>query len=387
MDEFPSLTHYINATVVPGPLRILIYSWNSAAAPICEKLLLKDLIDSRSCSYSGYLWSTIDSFFADWTPEMIDKITKENPDIVVFCNQESLKPGDYWQSHVLPEELPKINYSLVKRTRLMGVGVASYKRLIEHWKISERGLRTSIYCRNNMLHDIESAESCYRSAVGLDFQKTSLCSNPITRNKGATASYLKVPGYGIIAFLNMHLPFNASSLVKYNKTGDPFVRHNYVMETNISFNNMIRDLVHEIVKDRTDIIPSYIFVIGDLNYRIISNIEINDKYPEHSLELDELRQEMKRGNIYPFVEGRGNAGPNFMPTCKMRRSRSPNRATEADYNLGKYKQRRPSYCDRILYNTINDTYKINCLEYDRYDWGNMAKASDHAGIYGLYQIS
>ena len=102
-------------------------------------------------------------------------------------------------------------------------------------------------------------------------------------------------------------------------------------------------------------------------------------------QYDELRQQMKKNNIYSFCEGVNNSGPQFLPTCKLDKDRGEN---DIIWKLGKYDQRNPSWCDRILYQTYkNDTYNITCTKYDRFQSGQVMSDSDHAGVIGIYSLS
>ena len=66
----------------------------------------------------------------------------------------------------------------------------------------------------------------------------------------------------------------------------------------------------------------------------------------------------------------------------------PNSVTEISqlYNVGSG-QRQPSWCDRILYCDRGDvSVKTRCVVYDRLDAGETMKMSDHAAVYGIYEI-
>jgi hypothetical protein len=81
-----------------------------------------------------------------------------------------------------------------------------------------------------------------------------------------------------------------------------------------------------------------------------------------------------------MYEGVHNMGPSFNPTCKLFQGRESSNI----YNTGKYGQRTPSWCDRILYSKPSDLI-IMCTKYDRFEYGNM-NLSDHAAVIGEYII-
>ena len=156
--------------------------------------------------------------------------------------QEDRYPGSYFHSHLLPEEMPKIGYGLVKRTKLMGVGVTSYKNALKG-DPHERGLRVSVYAKLDLIPEIEKEEAEMRIAVGNDGQDEYLCSSFVTRGKGATVSYLMLPGIGRIAFICCHLPFNARSLITERLYKNRMLRQNELNQSNVCFNNIIENLV------------------------------------------------------------------------------------------------------------------------------------------------
>ena len=107
---------------------------------------------------------------------------------------------------------------------------------------------------------------------------------------------------------------------------------------------------------------------------------ILDMYTRH----DELKEQMSRKNIYEFKEGIDNKGPEFIPTCKMIKGRGEDKY----WKTGKLDQRIPSWCDRILYNNFGkDKELIKCVNYDRFDYGEAMKKSDHAAVISIFEIS
>jgi hypothetical protein len=97
-------------------------------------------------------------------------------------------------------------------------------------------------------------------------------------------------------------------------------------------------------------------------------------------------------------EGIENNGPKFYPTCKMEKGRDVNECFSGEefqlnpficYNVGKNNQRLPSWCDRILYKTINESSKyseIICNLYDRWEYKDITDKSDHSMVVGEFQI-
>lgn len=369
--------------------KIMVFSWNTESISISETL---DVDSSHNKYLPGFNYNCN---IPDFYPKLVQFITDNDPDLIVIGFQEDRYPGSYFHSHFLPVEMPKLGYSLVKRTKLMGIGVTTYKGLLKG-DLFERGLRLSIYGKKNLVPLIEKEEVNMRNIVGNDGQDEYVCSSVITRGKGAIASYIMLPGYGRLALICCHLPFDATSLLLERKYKNKMLRQNAINKSNICFNNIIEQLV--LFKDP---IPTHVIYFGDFNYRLtdlrpaaeiatqfrleIDNHEfIKDMYNNY----DELKEQMNRGNIYPFLEGVDNQGPIFIPTCKMMKER--NGVEVKLWETGRNNQRTPSWCDRILYRKFNDQEKdghqLKCVYYDRFDVGMTMAKSDHAAVLALFEL-
>lgn len=407
--------------------KIIVFTWNTESVGLCETMDY-NIAEYNRTSYSNYIpglttWK-YDCNIPDFYPKFVEFIIKNNPDLIVIGFQEDRYPGSYFHSHLLTDEMPKIGYDLVKRTKLMGVGVTSYKGML-NGDLFERGIRVSIYAKKILAHRIEKEEKEMRAVVGNDGQGEYLCSSFMIRGKGATSSYIILPGIGRLAFICCHLPFNARSLITERIYKNKMIRQTEINHSNVCFNNIIENLV--IFKDPQ---PTYVIYFGDFNYRIAdprpaSEVakdfcnKYNDPQFIHDIYVnyDELYTQMKRGNIYDFSEGINNQGPSFIPTCKMIKGRTPgilnisdnsdtdessddeiqysicddnkseNCIDENYWNTGHYDQRVPSWCDRILYKKFgNDGPNIFCTYYNRFDVGTVMAKSDHAGVISVFEL-
>jgi hypothetical protein len=369
--------------------------FNNESINLCESLdpnVVKDHREAR-----GTTWF-YDCTIADFLPLYFDKVSEVNGsplDVFVFCDQESRHPGNYEHSHLLPEFFTPRGYSLLKRTKMMGVGVTSYKGLLAG-DPSTRGLRTSIYVRNELFRNTQLVEIELKDLMSNDLQTTVIC-DIITRGKGGTISYLKLLGAETLAIINCHLPFGAYSLIRERMEQNKMIRQNQLNSSNVCFN-----YIFETAVVNSDLRPRHVIYTGDLNYRLNAPVNsekfISAMIENHSYEYihdvytsyDELYQQMEKGNIYYLEEGPENYGPVFYPTCKMVKGRnrelpdlvsnpnykdtmpgvsvkimdsknirnvgpyeypSKNRQERGDteFNLGKHYQRLPSWCDRILH--------------------------------------
>lgn len=389
---------------------IFCMSWNTQSVRIGEHLEQRILQQHREGYLTGYHWTCS---IPDFYPPLEERIKQNNYDILIFSFQEDASPGSYFHSHLLPSKLPELGYSLVRRTKMMGVGITTVKAL-KQGDILTRGLRMSIYAKSNLAkaimdNDMELAKDLQGSLV-----RSHIHGSKFTRGKGAVAIYLRIPLQHKtinLAVLNAHLPFDSKSLIDTVVKQQPMIRHNAVLEQDQAYNDIYRTLVADL-----PIKMNAILYMGDLNYRVTPLSEqeyaemfssgpglsttvslakslmlsrFNDEshvYKRLYREYDELLQEMNKGNIYPLLEGIDNDGPLFLPTCKLYKNR-PDLVSISDANAeggifktGILHQRTPSWCDRILYRGLD------CLEYDRYDQGTTMKQSDHAAILGVYTV-
>ncbi len=366
--------------------KILVFSWNTESVSIGETNC-QEISDYNRSSYSEFIpklttWQ-YNCFKPDFFNPLSEFIKLNTPDVIIIGFQEDRYPGSYFHSHFLIEEMPKIGYSLLKRNKMMGVGVTTYKGILQG-DLFERGLRMSIYCKHELLNDIEKAEiNLYNKG-----QNEYVCSNMITRGKGGISADLILPGFNKITIICAHLPFDSNSLIMERKYKNKMIRQNALSYNNICFNNIFENLV--LFQDKK---PNNIIYFGDFNYRVSdirSAEEVAKEFNKHETDIeylsnmylnnDELLYQMKKDNIYTFLEGIDNSGPLFLPTCKMIKDQN------RDWETGKENQRIPSWCDRILYQNFDDTTVIKCIYYNRFDEGETMKKSDHSAVIGLYQI-
>lgn len=394
--------------------KILIFSWNTQSVRLYESLDDDEIEYNRSGL--GLQWP-YHCEKADFFPRLAEQITEKDPDIVAIGFQEDAEPGSYFHSHLLPEEMPKLGYNLVKRAKLIGVGKVTYDSAWD-LDIRLRGLRLSVYAKPQLAGAMLITEQDMRYQLGNNGQSSYVCTSNITRSKGAICAYLMIPNRGTIAIINSHLPFNSRSLITSRRQNNYMLRQNELCHSNLCFNNIYENLVlYPPMRDK----PVHVIYFGDLNYRLSderdstivceellknsNNKEYLEKlYRDH----DELLQQMEKGNIYKFQEGVDNRGPNFIPTCKMNKERistefrenidsiiddlgdNSDGISDVCFKLGRYNQRVPSYTDRILYTRVDtrpDKYHLKCSYYDRFDHGECMKKSDHAAVLALLTLS
>lgn len=290
--------------------------------------------------------------------------------LLVFAFQE-----EAGQSQLLSyiEGYLKYKYDLVDVAQMLGWGVTTLKRL-QHGEYVPRGLRLAIFKRIDSDLQITRMQSCCLLCPSLR--------DWITWGKGATLITLET-NLGVISFMNLHLPF-------YSRLA---------RDEALSWQSYCLSYLYKSAME--NIRPDYLFLMGDLNFRVLlrdeptafevaSKMLNSEQYlAELAREADELRiilgYAKLRGEL-PLLEGVDNEGPRFLPTCKLSRARAPGaEPTITAFKLGTAYQRPPSWCDRILYQTFADDKVVRCTSYFRWDRGNMTQ-SDHAAVVATFMI-
>lgn len=373
-------------------MKVLLFTWNTQSVKLCET----DSETQADINRSGYrifgfpltTWQYSCSIPDFWN-QLADKIKQHDPDIIVIGFQEDRHPGSYFHSHFLPAKMPELGYSLIKRTKMLGFGRTTVDNL-KYLDPMRRGIRCSIYCRDLLKIRIEFKEISLRAVLPLNGQEEFVCASgfgpsSLIRGKGATISYLCVPDVGTVAFVCTHLPFTSKTLIDQKVTGDDMIRQTELNSCNGYFNSIIEHVLHHLDG------VNHIFFFGDMNYRISSSLsaaslkkklEEEDEqalFAELYNKYDELHEQMSRGNIYKFSEGVDGVGPRFEPTYKLDQQRK--------WKLGRFDQRVPSWCDRILYRDHHaSSHTISCSDYERFDHGATMAQSDHAAVLGVYDF-
>ena len=380
--------------------KIIVFSWNTESVCLGETLDVKDYYNKSN--YKINYNCELPDFYYE-----LEKIIKNNDiDIVVIGFQEDRFPGSYFHSHLLPSELSKLGYKLLKRNKLMGVGITTYKGIL-NGDTFVRGLRLSVYIKKTIVRtqSVENTQSVKNISVIENPNDRYICSSLLTRSKGGIIISLNISLLNNInikiGFICAHLPFNSKSIIDERIYMNKMLRQNELNHTNTCFNKIIENLVLncEFISDNS-LSHDFLIYFGDFNYRLSdhrpANIVANELLLNRNDDMyfsniynnnDELKEQINRKNIYDFDEGIDNKGPLFLPTCKMLKNRFKNNSF---WKLGKNNHRIPSWCDRILYkkytNNYNSNYNLKCIYYDRFDVGNTMSKSDHCGVISIFKI-
>jgi len=352
---------------------ICIISWSANGLKICESLDEIKVQKNRSSFFTKYLKScdtpdmfpTFDAIFNSPSP----------PLLVVIGFTDEAESYTYFHSEFLPSYMSTRGYSFISRDKLQLEGVC----------------RMSIYARQTIAQVVVVGDKINK---GFFREPTVFPTSMNIESSGVLASYVDVPGLGVLAFLLIKIEEDYENLSMSWDKEDPMIRKNHLLRADTIFNSIYRKFVLDVTNvDR-------VFIFGKLNYRmsmfdsdnlldinaIARNIEkgainVNEYYKN----LDELKKEMDAKNIYFMNEGIKNEGPKFLPTCDRKLGRRQ-LCKEECFDLGLRKDRVPSWCLRILYNEFDPDRQTECVKYDRFEVGRTITKSLDAGVFGIYEL-
>ena len=347
---------------------------------------------------------------ADFVSILSDKIIKSHSDLIIIGLQEDAirdSPLLSEQNSLIVDSISE-KYQLIKLVTLSGWGITTFKALKHEWDYRPRGLRLAVLKRRDLKLEIINVEVNDMVCPSLK--------NWITAGKGGVVINLHT-SIGKLTFLNIHLPFSSRSIIQ-----DPEDKISYRHSAMMWQARCLRKLYENVIKAYQ---PNYLFILGDLNFRvqirtesgaaeIVQRLFTEPGYIKELIqeadelqllfdyskfvgtdsessqsssdeEIDEPLVECQRAPIPLLNEGIDNSGPQFLPTCKLQHGRKE--CNLKSYKLGQQNQRTPSWCDRILFKQFpNANGELCCVLYDRWEHGAM-NLSDHAAVLGVYRIT
>lgn len=381
-------------------VRLFFFTWNSESIRIAEAVKKSG---QEPISMISEYWLRCEQ--PDFLPELLKMVFTgvDNEtckyDFLVFGLQESCKPGDYFHN-AISNELGN-RYTLLRRQRMLGVGKTTWTSMVRDWELKLRGVRIAVYVRTAFLDRVALLGDVFVPCLGRE---------RITHGKGAVGVVVRVVDIGVIAFLNVHLVFDSTTLAGTN--------HERIRDGVAKQNAALNYLIDSVREQYRGI--HYFFLMGDLNYRVLHLENHVDARAMHRLMAhseenrrrlyetqDELRNSINYGALPPFQEGVDGRGPCFMPTAKLERNRVAGDTNADAYKFGKLLQRNPSWCDRILFAThreldqterphrlrsefgrvIDGDGDVECLYYDRFESGKTMCLSDHAAVVAAFKIT
>lgn len=378
---------------------VKIFSWNAAGLRICETMSQKKADEKRKGFFAAVTLKK--SCVAPTFFETIrSSIISDSPSLVVISTQDEDTKDTYFHSDLLPELMPEIGYSLLKRHQIYNVGEAASK--VPMTKVASgtphgSALRMSVYARNDVYNELQDSEVELNAYMGNQGQQEAKCIQS-ERYSGAIAAYVWHPRVGRFVFIAVDIPAGVSALnvtdeLEYESFRAVAKAANTICLTGI-FNKFITKLAPSVR-------PDHVFLLGDLNYDIvvadkpsvtvISELAANQTAAKikEIQRYDELKTALTTVPLEGFKEGVSNEGPLFMPTWNMARGRPDSCATQITaecYSPDIRIHGGIGWHDRILYKELQQSFYVaHCDRYNRIDVQSMHE-STHAGVIADFDI-
>lgn len=371
---------------------IMCFTWNASGLKLCETTS-QEQADKNREGLLAFMTRKKECTAPDFFDDISLIIKQRTPSLVVMTTQEEDNTKTYFHSSLLPTIMPKLGYTLLKRTKLPDI-LTKYGRMdrIQTGQPSTTAVRLSVYAYNNIIQQLLLEEQIISGLL-------SNIDNKVFCNEysGAVVSYVWHPKYGKFAFIAIHLT-SQDTPTDYAHFRSAARSTNNLCLLNI-YNKFITSL-------EEDFQPDHIFLLGDFNYDIIipgkTNAEIqtiitSNITPQRIKELqayDELIRAKREVPLVGFKEGVSSEGPLFLPTWKLARMRGD--SCNPDKNaiklnatcLAPPNERTGGigWHDRILYKeSLTSNYLSHCTMYNRIDIKNM-HLSMNAGVSAFFEM-
>src|SRR5437870_2559584 len=134
------------------PMSIMCFSWNAAGLKLCETMSQYKATESRSGIRGLFKSNCLAPDFFEDIRAMIDN---KKPNLVVMSTQNEDSKDTYFHSNFLPNQMPEISYTLLKRDKLDDVGEINPNPKVKLPTGPQSGsaLRISIYVRYELLNE------------------------------------------------------------------------------------------------------------------------------------------------------------------------------------------------------------------------------------------
>lgn len=382
---------------------IMCFSWNAAGLKICESMS-QDKADKKRKGFKAFIMRKKDCVAPDFFEEIRNMILQKSPKLVVITTQNEDSVNTYFHSDFLPNIMSEINYTLVKRDKMYGIGDKQTK--VPTGTTSGSALRVSIYSSNDDIENIITQEKELSKHFSNQGQIEAECTRG-KRKTGAIASYIWHRIYGKLCFITLDFTLSDDYINLTNLKSYQLYRAAIRSSNNLCLIAILNKFVDSL---EPGIVPDNVFLLGNFNYDInpgnedpvsilnklaknftVSNLSDYVKKDELTISKDSLP-------LSNFKEGVDDKGPLFMPTWKLLRNRrevcSPVQHSSSSSSPSSF----PEACfddptsgfgwhDRILYSKqpIHSNYVPVCTYYNRFDFLNINQ-STNAGVIGIFEL-
>lgn len=316
------------------PLRSLVFSWNGEGLALCKVGSKK-----RGCEEVNFV------------PQLRDKIFAEKPDVIVFNTQGMSRHDSYFHGPGGTTEsiMSGSPYYLLTSSYQDKIGFLRTFSKGTHGK--SLSLQTSIFVHEGLLAEVKKTGVLHNFFTASEPYFMRSPSDPV---QGCLGTYINFHAYGVYLFLNVNL------------TQKPRPASVFYNEDTRCYNILA---IHEMVNTfilRRDQQPQHIVMSGDFN------LTSDDK--------TELRTLLQGPILEKFQEGKDGNGAEYYPTESLVPGiRGPQCQTDTP-DKKCYIDGRQSYSQRCLYYNVSLVNPLQCVNYQRVDYGNMDKTTTAAVV-------
>ena len=387
---------------------IFVLNWNADELRLCETTV-QSLADAPRGGLRGLFRSPcVSPTFLNY---LRDSILVNQSQLVVVVTPNEADSASYLHSDSLPNLLPTLQYQLLGREKIAGVG---HQVTAVVTGATPPALRISVYGHNTVVSDWTYAGRNLHKLIPGGVSESILQYGE--GYAGMIALHLWHRFYGKFALMVVDIPEDALP-VKVQTFSKNRLASNAV--STISLLTWLTEVVDALNPSER---PDHVVLCGTFNYQlVVPDKTILDTIRSTSANLsknnlkalqqyDEGTQALRRGEVLEgFSEGVGGQGPLFMPTWRLTKGRSGDcnpdyaKTTPAPPGQGQAVASSsavsPScftlnetsggvgWSDRVYFrDLLTSTYLLTCEQYDRLDEQSMNQSS-HAGVTAILRIS
>ena len=393
---------------------ILVLNWNADELRLCETTV-ETAVEAARGGLRGLLRSPCIS--PTFTNYLRDSILVNQPQLVVVTTPNEADSSSYLHSNTLPDLLPTLQYQLLRREKIAGVG---HQVVAVVTGATQPALRISVYAHNNVVKDWTYSDKTLYKLI-----PDGLTENVLQYGNGYAgmiAVHLWHRFYGKFAIMAVDLPEDALPLPVYT-----FSKNRLASKavSNLSLLTWLTALTDAMSPAER---PDHLILCGTFNYQLVvpdktiletirsTSANLTKANLKSVQQFDEGTAALRKGEVLEgFSEGVGGQGPLFMPTWRMTKGRSSDcnpdyqktppvapaqgaipgaigagAASPSSVSAACFTFNQTSggigWSDRIYFrDLLTSTYLLTCEQYERLDDPSMAQSS-HAGVTAVLKI-
>lgn len=388
---------------------ILVLNWNADELRLCETISQSSANAART-GLKGLLRSScIAPTFLNY---LRDNILVNQPQLVVVTTPNEADSASYLHSDTLPNFFPTLQYQLLRREKIAGVG-RQVTAVVTG--ATEPALRISVYAHNAVANDWTYADKNMFKSIPNGLTESVLQYG--NGYAGMITLHLWHRFYGKFALTVVDLPEDALPVPIYTYSKNRLASKAVSNLSLLTWLTEITDAMSPAIR------PDHLILCGTFNYQLIVpdktmldtlrtvSGNLTKANLKNAQQFDEGTIALRKGEVLEgFSEGVGGQGPLFMPTWRLTKGRgtdcnpdyhstpNPNKPSNAPVAASSSSVS-PScfglvdtygsvgWSDRVYFKDLfTSTYMLTCEQYDRLDDPSMTQSS-HAGVVAILKIS